>query len=74
MGHELKLSQSDATSLSLPHWWVLHIQGTCECDYSDYPHYAPAAQRHCHQEAKLHSAQHQYLQTRSISPSHTTRD
>ena len=54
-GHELKLSQSDATSLSLPHWSVLRIQGTCECDYSDYPHYAPAAQRHCHQEAKLHN-------------------
>ena len=58
MGHELKLSQSDATSPSLPHWWVLHIQGTCECDYSDYPHYAPAAQRHCHQEAKLHNTMH----------------
>ena len=47
--------KSDATSPSLPHWWVLHIQGRCECDYSDYPHYAPAAQRHCHQEAKLHN-------------------
>ena len=36
-------------------WWVLHIQGRCECDYSDYPHYAPAAQLHCHQEANLHN-------------------